>query len=460
MHEHLSRKHQERKHSRLSSSLQSQQSLPPTKFHHLSQLRLDDEDDSLSLSSQELDAISTPSDPVSITDVIKRLDQIESLLKDGPPLRNGKCSQSRPAANSADWEPQFISGPPRKSHRLDEIIERALDYATADRSRGRNSTGVRAWFAFCQDVMHVCPERAIDPNSPLVTRLEEEWLAMRFVCALVEERGVLPETAAKYLSQVQGWHAREFGVKLAGGLKMERLPQMVKGLRRANPREPKPIRRGIAPKQLGEAFKRCLNPADPLHANVRAASSVALQGLLRSAEYCGKRSSETLLRGDIKTLTDDQLVIMMHPCKSMRHISGKTCPLVLGAGGKYVDAVAEVRNLLRVDPAPDDAPLFRMPDSGEPISYDFMLTTTRQLLRSIGLNPAEFGTHSFRIGGATALFAAGANDTIIRTMGRWSSDIFRLYVRACYEQCVNWSRHAGSADVSSISADFDEVDDY
>jgi hypothetical protein len=91
-----------------------------------------------------------------------------------------------------DREPQFISGPPRKSHRLDEIIERALDYATADRSRGRNSTGVRAWFAFCQDVMHVSPERAIDPNSPLVTRLEEEWLAMRFVCALVEERGVLP----------------------------------------------------------------------------------------------------------------------------------------------------------------------------------------------------------------------------------------------------------------------------
>jgi hypothetical protein len=35
-----------------------------------------------------------------------------------------------------------------------------------------------------------------------------------------------------------------------------------------------------------------------------------------------------------------------------------------------------------------------------------------------------------RIGGATALFAAGANETVIRTMGRWSSDLHRLYVRA------------------------------
>ena len=89
-----------------------------------------------------------------------------------------------------------------------------------------------------------------------------------------------------------------------------------------------------------------------------------------------------------------------------------------------------------------------------------MLETTRHLVRSIGLTPSEFGTHSFRIGGATALFAAGANDTIIRTMGRWSSDIHRLYVRACYEQCIDRTKRCGSANASSIAADFDEVDDY
>ena len=75
-------------------------------------------------------------------------------------------------------------------------------------------------------------------------------------------------------------------------------------------------------------------------------------------------------------------------------------------------------------------------------------------------NPDHFGTHSYRIGGATALFSAGANETVIRTMGRWSSDLHRLYVRACYEQCVEWSRRAGSAQVSELSGDFDEVDYY
>ena len=84
-----------------------------------------------------------------------------------------------------------------------------------------------------------------------------------------------------------------------------------------------------------------------------------------------------------------------------------------------------------------------------------------RMLESIGETSSEYGTHSMRIGGATALFAQGASDTIIRTMGRWSSDIHRLYVRACRDQCLAWTRKAGSAVVDAIEVDdFDEVSDY
>ena len=58
------------------------------------------------------------------------------------------------------------------------------------------------------------------------------------------------------------------------------------------------------------------------------------------------------------------------------------------------------------------------------------------------------------------MFAAGANETVIRTMGRWSSDIHRLYVRACFEDCCEWTRRAGSQQISDVSGVFDEVDDY
>ena len=287
---------------------------------------------------------------------------------------------------------------------------------------------------------------------------------MRFVCALVKDRGIAVESARVYFSSVQGWHAREFGVKLAGGLKLERLPQMLKGLNRIVGERPRAIRRGIAPQALRRAMDLILNPDVPAHANIRAALAVALQGLLRSAEFCSDGKSSMLTREDLVQLNDRQMVVMMHPCKNMHHLGGKTCPLVIGAGGEHIDAVAEVRNMLRVDPhEPSRAgttPLFRDPETDKPLRYEQIAAITSQLMTAIGEDPAQFGTHSYRIGGATALFASGANETIIRTMGRWSSDLHRLYVRACFEQCVDWTRRAGSAKVSDLAGTFDEVDFY
>jgi hypothetical protein len=89
-----------------------------------------------------------------------------------------------------------------------------------------------------------------------------------------------------------------------------------------------------------------------------------------------------------------------------------------------------------------------------------VMAWTRALMAAVGLDPNEYGTHSYRIGGATALFAQGADPTVIRTMGRWSSDIYRLYVRACFDRCCQWTAQAGSCAVTDSVVDFDEVDDY
>ena len=360
--------------------------------------------------------------------------------------------------------------PLRRRHRLDSFVDMYLDMASSDGRRGRTHTGVKAWFTFCEDVMRTPGDRPLDPNAPLWVRLEEEWLAMRFVCALVEERGLSVRSAANYFSAVQGWHAREHGVKLAGGLKLEKLPQMLKGLRRAKGETARAIRRGISPAMLRLAMDKLLDPADALHANIRAALCTALQGLLRSQEFSvvsgsSRGSSLVPSRSDLVELSSERMVLMMAPCKNMHHLGGKTCPLVIGAGGEQVDAVAEVANLLRVDPAPRDSsketPLFRNPYTGKALKYEEIAEWTRKLMAAIGENPSQFGTHSYRIGGATALFSAGANETVIRTMGRWSSDIHRLYVRACFEDCCEWTRLAGSSSSKDVaSGEFDEVDYY
>ena len=45
-------------------------------------------------------------------------------------------------------------------------------------------------------------------------------------------------------------------------------------------------------------------------------------------------------------------------------------------------------------------------------------------------------------------------------MGRWSSDMYRLYVRACFEQKLEWSRRCGSTQLRDVAAEFEEVDSY
>eukprot|EP00966_Prymnesium_polylepis_P111503 2579273-Prymnesium_polylepis.1 len=65
-------------------------------------------------------------------------------------------------------------------------------------------------------------------------------------------------------------------------MKLSRLPAMRKGLRRTMGEQG---RRGVAPQALRRAMDACLDPANPEHANIRAALSLALQGLLRGAEF-------------------------------------------------------------------------------------------------------------------------------------------------------------------------------
>eukprot|EP00966_Prymnesium_polylepis_P326593 7382508-Prymnesium_polylepis.1 len=86
-----------------------------------------------------------------------------------------------------------------------------------------------------------------------------------------------------------------------------------------------------------------------------------------------------------------------------------------------------MQNLVAVDPvsAADAAstPMCSMFRCGrcrgerKPLSPELVRAWTRTLMVSIVERPEQFGTHSYRIGGAIAHFAAGADATVIRTMG-------------------------------------------
>ena len=75
-------------------------------------------------------------------------------------------------------------------------------------------------------------------------------------------------------------------------------------------------------------------------------------------------------------------------------------------------------------------------------------------MQSIGLDPMFFGAHSLRIGGASALLAARVEPTLIRLMGRWSSDVYEIYCRMSREAAASVSVLAGSTSFEELERAF------
>lgn len=77
---------------------------------------------------------------------------------------------------------------------------------------------------------------------------------------------------------------------------------------------------------------------------------------------------------------------------------------------------------------PREGPFFLAAD-GSPLTKSVFVAALRELLRSCGLDPSSYSGHSFRIGAATTAALAGVEDSTIKSLGRWSSNAFQIYLR-------------------------------
>ena len=107
---------------------------------------------------------------------------------------------------------------------------------------------------------------------------------------------------------------------------------------------------------------------------------------------------------------------------------GHGAAVILGATGKDLCPVIAILNYLAVRP-PGPGPLLIWQDS-LPLLRDQFVWRVKESLRSAGLNHSLYSGHSFRIGAATSAAAAGVPTHLIQTMGRWSSDAYRTYIRS------------------------------
>ena len=368
---------------------------------------------------------------------------------------SGVAARAGPEANAAGsrWEA------------LDDKIKQFVDLAYHDGKGGETATGVRHWRRFCAEAAADGNwARPMSEGAPREMKLAEEHLVMRFACYLVVERGVQPGTAEQYVSTVQGWHARHFGVKLAGGMKMWRLKALLQGMvAQQGGKRPKKKRLGLKPRQLATLMARLLAGGTALEANWRACLTVGMCGLFRGAELGVKkgeawRAATCVTRADVKFRWRngvEEAVLNMRPRKKGASTEqGKQARVLLTGGGRFLDPVRALRELFAADPVPREkwaaSPLFR-DDSGAAFSTPMVCGVVKWMVSAEGGDPTLYGAHSLRIGGATAALAAGVPALVIKAMGRWGSDVYEVYA-----QLSDAAARSFGSRVANV--DYDEVD--
>ena len=378
----------------------------------------------------------------------------------------------RGGGGGAEWAglpPIGVPAPaPRGAARkwdYDSTIKMFLDLSYHDGKGGDSVTAVRHWRRFCGEA---APDgsyvRALEWNATRAERLDEEYLVMRFACWLVVEVGVQPSTAEGYISTVQAWHARRFGCRLAGGMQLSRVRGLLKGMVTAQGGvKPKKKRLGFKPRQLAELLAALVGGASALEANWRACLVVGFCGLLRGAELgvaTGQAwaASTCVTRADVSFRWVDgkeEAVLMTRPRKkgARRTEQGKQVPVLLTGRGRFLDPVKELKRLAERDPVPEhrraSTPLFRGGD-GVAFSTAKVRGMVKRLVAFGGEDPALYGAHSLRIGGATAALAAGVPALVIKAMGRWGSDVYEIYAHLSDTAARSFGRDVTSVDYGEV----------
>ena len=91
------------------------------------------------------------------------------------------------------------------------------------------------------------------------------------------------------------------------------------------------------------------------------------------------------------------------------------------------NSICAVRALLHYLHARGSGPLFRH-QNGLPLTRTTLTLWLKNAVSRAGVE-GNFSGHSFRIGAATSAATAGIPDHLIKTLGRWFSNAYQLYIK-------------------------------
>ena len=158
-----------------------------------------------------------------------------------------------------------------------------------------------------------------------------------------------------------------------------------------------------------------------------AAMLLAFHGFLRVSEYTASHTTKfnpmtTLSVHDVRIISPSAITVYIKASKTDPFRQGTT--LRLFANASHLCPVNALLPYLSAHPT-GTGPLFQWHD-GRYFTRSGLAATLKKIKPQHIMN---MSSHSFRIGAATTVAAAGYPRWLIQALGRWTSNCFRDYIR-------------------------------
>jgi len=171
-------------------------------------------------------------------------------------------------------------------------------------------------------------------------------------------------------------------------------------------------------------------------------------GLMRFSEAVNPKMTRADIQFKFSTNSEGDALRLIEStlwCTPLKKNTEEKVPMHWGPGlGTEMAAGELILLMLACDPIPDSeiptTPLFRLrrQHGDRTINRETFQAWYQRRMAACGYTEtSQYKTHSFRIGGATKLAFKGVSPLQIQIMGRWASDIYKIYCRRCKGKMIS-----------------------
>ena len=159
---------------------------------------------------------------------------------------------------------------------------------------------------------------------------------------------------------------------------------------------------------------------------------MAFFGFLRCGEFTYSNTSESFLKIENIDIVqaDKHYTVLLQSSKCDTFHKGVKIDIFENNSLQPVDSMVKYIEKRMRQGASSSSPLFIENEFNvRPLSRITFIRLLKEVLLRSGFNDSLFSGHSFRIGAATSAAAAGVEDHIIKSLGRWNSDCYMRYIK-------------------------------